>query len=95
MPKIELGWYASFLMNMHGFIFISMLISNMIDIYVRYGKKKIVENPVRDEDKELFNGFYEAPTFSKLLTLFSFVLKVTTSCFYMMAIVFITDRGIA
>ena len=36
MPKIELAWYASFLKNMHGIIFIAIMLGNVLDWYIRY-----------------------------------------------------------
>ena len=53
------------------------------------------ETVIKDEGKKLHKDYYEVTKIVKIFKLLHFFLKVTTSCFYMMAIVFITDRGIA
>ena len=124
MPKIELAWYASFLKNMHGILFIAIILGNLVDWFIRYGLEQNrldefaghgeylegggpetgpvelneegkPETIIKDENKKLHKEYYEVTTLVKIFKLLHFILKVATSCFYMVAIVFITDRGIA
>ena len=37
MPEIELAWYASFLKNMHGILFIAIILGNVVDWIIHYG----------------------------------------------------------
>ena len=95
MPDLELAWYAGFLKNMHGIIFLSILSGLIIDVIIKRKIYKDKETKDNDASKKLYEGFSEPTTLIKILNFIKGVIKTTTSCFYMMAIVFITDRGIA
>ena len=97
MPDLELAWYAGFLKNMHGIIFLSILAGLIIDVIIKIEIFKDKDNQTKDNNatKRLYQGFSEPITLIKILNFIKGVIKTTTSCFYMMAIVFITDRGIA
>ena len=95
MPDLELAWYAGFLKNMHGIIFLSILAGLIIDVIIKIEIFKDEETKDKNAPKQLYKDFSEPKTLIKILNFIKGVIKTTTSCFYMMAIVFITDRGIA
>lgn len=103
---IELWWYASFLRYMHLAIFISNLIQNILAMYAKakanFEKvgstiEDVIEEVTDLKSKKpagLYEEYYEATSTVKCASLLHDVLSTTTSAFYVMAIMFISDRSL-